>query len=117
VGGTPWQLLRNSDSDAISGPRCRAQSSCNPRSFIHNSGCGSHGRQGGEGGGGGGLWASLPPGRIGVGTPGRGKVGGWESTLCSLCSPSSAPSTFPFSHIPSLRPASHTSSQPLQALP
>lgn len=67
------------------------QSSCNPRSFIHNSGCGSHGRQGGGRAGGGGLWASLPPGGIGVGTTGRGKVGSWESTLCSLRSPLPCP--------------------------
>lgn len=92
------------------------QSSCNPRSFIHNSGCGSHWRQGG--GGVEGLWASLPPGGVGAGTPGRGKVGSWESTLSSLPSPLPCPlAPFPFSHIPSLSPTSHTSLQPFQALP
>lgn len=40
------------------------QSSCNPRSLIHNSGCSSHWRLGG--GRGGGHWVSLPPGLAGM---------------------------------------------------
>lgn len=71
------------------------QSSCNPRSLIHNSGCGSHWRRGG--GEGGGLWVSLPPGLAGA-PLGRGS-GGWCAMPCrSLPPPPSVPARrVPFS--------------------
>lgn len=76
-------------TDAISGPRwlpCKAAVTQGASSIIQIAAL-----TGGRGRGRWGLWASVPPGWVGVGTPGRNKVGGWENTLS--CPPllSSAP--------------------------
>lgn len=78
------------------------QSSCNPRSFIHNSGCGSHWRQGG--GGGGALGFSAP--RLGWSGHSRQRQGrglGEHLSLPPLLPP--APCTiFPLPRLPHAPP-------------
>lgn len=88
------------------------QSSCNPRSLIHNSGCGAHWRRGGGGGEGGGLRVSLP--QVGLEGALRPELGLPPTPHAALFFPSRLPACHTSSHQPSLRPCLLTAASSLR---